>query len=257
MAEAEVNPFRSPNQENSQSDRRSWTRRLVGAALVLLLIVMLLAMIAPVHRGSGSRIAARRTSCKNNLRQIAIAIHNYESEHGTLPPAFTVDADGNPLHSWRVLILPYLELGELYKSIDLTKPWNDPANTEARKNTPVVFRCPSCDSGRSHTNYLANVGDKGSLVPGQGRSLKDFKDGTSESILAFEVGDDLSVEWMSPQDGNFETFRKVFDHRQMPHISAVNVAMADASCRSLEPTSDSELDYRPYFTIADGDKAKK
>ena len=69
--------------------------------------------------------------CANNLKQIALALRNYESVYHALPPAYTVDAEGKPLHSWRTLILPYLEQQALYDKIDLSKPWDDPANKEA------------------------------------------------------------------------------------------------------------------------------
>src|SRR5204863_3233790 len=71
----------------------------IGAVLIALLL-------PPVSRG---REGARRSQCKNNLKQIALALRQYEAEYHALPPAYTVDADGKPLHSWRTLILPYLD----------------------------------------------------------------------------------------------------------------------------------------------------
>ncbi len=70
----------------------------IGTVLVAL-------MLPSVRRG---REPARQVQCKNNLRNIALALRNYETEYHALPPAFTVDAEGKPLHSWRTLILPYL-----------------------------------------------------------------------------------------------------------------------------------------------------
>ena len=68
---------------------------------------------------------------------------NYEQAYNALPPAYTVDANGRPLHSWRTLILPYLEQESLYQTIDLSKPWNDPANARA-----VETAFPSFDALR-------------------------------------------------------------------------------------------------------------
>ena len=79
----------------------------------------------------------------SNLHQISIALQLYAAAHGGLPPAYTTDADGKPLHSWRTLILPYLEHQQLYESIDLAKPWDDPANAEACKAALSVYQCPS------------------------------------------------------------------------------------------------------------------
>ena len=75
----------------------------------------------------------------NNLKQIALALLNYEQAHHALPPAYTVDAQGRPLHSWRTLILPYLDQESLYQTIDLSKPWNDPANAKALETSLPFF----------------------------------------------------------------------------------------------------------------------
>ena len=83
------------------------------------------------------------TTLAQNLKQIELALFNYESTYHALPPAYTVDAEGNALHSWRTLILPYLDQTQLYEKIDLSKPWNDPVNAEAFNTRVPVFQCPS------------------------------------------------------------------------------------------------------------------
>ena len=60
----------------------------------------------------------------NKLRQIILAMHNYETADGALPAYANFDADGNPLLSWRVHMLPYLEQNELYNQFKLDEPWN-------------------------------------------------------------------------------------------------------------------------------------
>ncbi len=89
-----------------------------------------------------AREAARRMQCSNNMKQIALALHNYESVYKTLPPAFTVDANGNRLHSWRTLILPFIEQKSLYDNIDLSKPWDDPANAILQTVSIPTYACP-------------------------------------------------------------------------------------------------------------------
>src|SRR5437016_2000216 len=110
----------------SSGRRFKFVELLAGLAIFMLLIALLI----PATRSS-ARPAARRAQCVNNLKQIAQALLNYEQAYGALPPAYTVDAKGRPLHSWRTLILPYLEQEPLYRTIDLSKPWNDPANVRA------------------------------------------------------------------------------------------------------------------------------
>ena len=82
-----------------------------------------------------------------------------------LPPAYTVDAKGRPLHSWRTLILPYLEQEPLYQTIDLSKPWNDPANAKALETSLPVFRCPEAVGPQNTTTYLAIVAPNGCFIP--------------------------------------------------------------------------------------------
>src|SRR5262245_40148113 len=77
---------------------------LVGA---LCIIPILIALLLPAVQAA--REAARRTACANNLKQIGLAFQNYADAHGQFPPAYLADKDGKPMHSWRVLILPFME----------------------------------------------------------------------------------------------------------------------------------------------------
>ena len=95
-----------------------------------------------------------------------------------LPPAYTVDADGRPLHSWRTLILPYLEQEPLYQTIDLSKPWNDPANAKARRNRSSRFSLPRVGRAAEHDDL---PGDRCSewLLDSQGVSTPGGDHGRS------------------------------------------------------------------------------
>src|SRR6185369_10304139 len=121
---------------------------------------------------------SRRMQCSNNLRQIALALQNYESTYHALPPAYTVDAEGKPLHSWRTLLLPYLDQAPLYNTIDLSKPWDDPVNTKASNMPMPVYNCPSDVGPQTHTVYLASVGSTGCFCPTEPRRLSEITDGT-------------------------------------------------------------------------------
>ena len=71
-----------------------------------------------------ARGAARRSVSMNNLKQITLAMHGYHDVHKTFPPAYTTDAAGKPLLSWRVHILPYIERQDLYEQFHLDEPWD-------------------------------------------------------------------------------------------------------------------------------------
>ena len=101
-------------------------RRRSGVTWIEILIVLaslaaLVALFIPFSRmGSAGREPSRRSQCKNNLKQIGLALHNYHEKYQAFPPAYTVDATGKPLHSWRTLILPFVDQQALYDKIDLS-----------------------------------------------------------------------------------------------------------------------------------------
>ena len=70
----------------------------------LLFVILFVVYPQPIFY---AREAVRCQMCRNKMQQIGIALQKYHDQHGSFPPAYTVDADGNPLHSWRTLILPY------------------------------------------------------------------------------------------------------------------------------------------------------
>ncbi len=91
---------------------------------------------------------------------------NYESAFGTLPPAATFDKEGTPLLSWRVLLLPYLERGELYNQFHLDEAWDSPHNRPLADKMPRVFQCPSGELSQGLTIYEVIV-DPHSIFTGE------------------------------------------------------------------------------------------
>ncbi len=147
---------------------------VTAVGLVLLLIAILLPAV------TRSRNEARRINCRNNLKSIGLALHNYHEAYGAFPPAYTVDAEGNPLHSWRTLILPHfamLQIDEgLYEKIDFSKPWNDPANAEVFAARPYAYHCPSYVLTGGQTPYLAVVTANSCLRPTDPRPISEVTD---------------------------------------------------------------------------------
>src|SRR5687767_14136115 len=83
--------------------------RVASALIALVAIGLVLCCLIPAFMPAvGSRPPSKRTQCKNNLKQIALALHNYHDVYGSFPPAYIADKDGRPMHSWRVLLLPYI-----------------------------------------------------------------------------------------------------------------------------------------------------
>ena len=112
----------------------NWGCRLlfwIGAGICILLLI---ALLLPAVR-TGPR-ASCRMSCSNNLKQIALAMHNYHDVHGCFPPAYTTDENGRPMHSWRIFLLPYIEQQHLYDQYDFDQPWDSPHNMEVARQMP-------------------------------------------------------------------------------------------------------------------------
>jgi hypothetical protein len=223
---------------------------LVQVVVCLGIVVLLIALLLPISRSAPE--AKRRNTCLNNLKRIALALHNYHDVYQTFPPLYTVDTDGKPLHSWRTLILPYLEEGELYEKVDLSKPWDDPANAKVFKTGVSVYRCPKSEIEPNETPYLAIVAPDGIFQPNEPRPLSDVTDTTSNTIMLVEVPTDQSVPWMSPQDANEELFMAIGPNSNLSHAAGFMVALADGSVRFM----DAELPpdkRRALITIAGGD----
>ena len=170
------------------------------AAIPVLFICtgILVALLLPVIQAS--REAARRATCANNLKQIGLAMHTYHDAFGCFPPAYLPDEKGRPKHSWRVLILPFMEEGALYDQYDFNQPWNGPNNSALAARMPRVYRCPSeKENGPTLTSYLMVVGP-GAISDGPtARKMQDITDGLSNTIMVVEAARS-NVNWMQPQD---------------------------------------------------------
>ncbi len=131
---------------------------LIELLVVIAIIAILIALLLPAVQQA--REAARRTQCKNNLKQIGLALHSYHDSFRCFPYAQESSAKGFSAVSQ---ILPYLDQAPLYNLINFSVPQNDPANTPARMTELTVFRCPSdgpntLSAQGGGINYMANKG---------------------------------------------------------------------------------------------------
>ena len=206
----------------------------------LLALFLILPAMTPM-RSPYSR-SNRALQCSNNLKQISLALRNYHTHHGTFPPAYLADDSGKPMHSWRVLILPFLEQQQLYAQYDFSQPWDAPANAALGPAMPDVFRCPADSSRSPYTSYLAVVGDKAAWPPAEGRTRKQITDGPAKTLHVVEVqGGD--VHWMEPRDLDFASAAASMQPgpHQRYHYSKTrgsNVSMIDGSVHFLPDDTD-------------------
>ncbi len=158
--------------------------------------------------GQATLGAMKRTELnvvKNHLKQLALALHNYHDVNQHFPPAAIRDAQGRPLLSWRVMLLPYLEEGKLYKQFHLDEPW------DSEHNKPLIAKMPDVFTPRSirlraegKTTLLVPVGKQTIFGPKDGVPIRDITDGTSTTILIVDADEGQAVVWTRPDDLNVD-----------------------------------------------------
>ena len=241
-----------------QSDSR-WLARieeLTGIDWLVIASIMMILMALMLPATQHGSTPASRTMCKNNLKQIAIALHRYSEVHDAFPPAFTVDANGNRLHSWRTLILPYLEQSELYETIDLSKAWDHPANAEAYATTIASYRCPRLASPATDTTYVAVLAEGTVFRSTEPRSLNEIGRPLREKLMVVEVDSQEAVHWMSPYDGEWKFFLNMTEGSDLPHRFGVHGLFADGSVRFV-PVSDSISERNQWVSAESSAKSGK
>jgi prepilin-type processing-associated H-X9-DG protein len=235
------------------------------AVFFLILLALTCLLLPSVSR---AREAARRLQCANHLKNIAIALHNYHDMHGTFPPAYIPDAQGKPMHSWRVLILPFIEEQPLYDQYDFSEPWNGPNNKKlaGAAMAPSVYQCLSDPdvAGSAMTSYVAVVGPTTAWPDDKCRKLDDFGKTTDGTILVTEMANS-GIHWMEPRDVALENAVRGVNRDGPKGISSrhfllggyffqnelgVNMAMADGSVEFVpERISPSSLE--TLLTVSD------
>lgn len=241
------------------SYRRIGLLQAIGfsATFIGLLAFCLYAMFfLPPHKGS-------RFSCQSNLRQIAIALQLYHLRYGSLPPAYVADANGKPMHSWRVLILPFLERDDLYAKYRFDEPWDGPNNRQLIDLMPRVYACPG-QQGSPYTDFQAVIGPNTAWPGPIGRKMSEISDDRTSTVLVVEFTDGKTM-WTEPRDLAFDEAVRVLSspdqivrhggHWHRGHVTerylGHSVAMVDGPNLGLEGVV-SESRWSQLLTINDG-----
>ncbi len=187
---------------------------LVELLVVIAIIGILIALLLPAIQAA--RGAARRMSCKNNLAQLGLAVRNYESGYGNLPPGVTNpqgpirnEPKGNHI-GWIVHLLPYIEEETTFKNIDLEAGAYDEKNATVRTISISSFTCPSSRWGWGEelgwSNYAGchhdveapiDAENHGVLFLNSRISAEDIPDGTTHTIFIGEKLGETDLGWMS------------------------------------------------------------
>ncbi|WP_439631817.1 DUF1559 family PulG-like putative transporter [Gemmata sp.] len=199
-------------------------------------------------------------TAKNNVKQLALAMHNFESANGYLPGEVAGDKNKPFAWGWRLHVLPYLEQGPLYNKLDTTKPWDDPVNLKVLEEMPMpkVFEHPGRPAPKGHTYFRIfslPKGAKGTDLPlfeegKRGPRITDVTDGLSNTLMIVEAGE--AVPWYKPDvlayDGKLP----------LPQLGDKDAdlflaALADGSVRTFKPNKLGEKTLRALITRAGGE----
>jgi prepilin-type N-terminal cleavage/methylation domain-containing protein len=246
--------------------RRGFT--LIELLVVIAIIAILIALLLPAVQQA--REAARRTQCRNNLKQLGLALHNYLDTHRVFPPSNTSDVEqggwiGNPLsrhiHSWTSHLLPYLDQSPLYQRIDFNVSSLHPNNLPAGATQLAALKCPSytgpaVSADPNYTRYAPNYaltnyvamgattaghlygGNTGLFVPDgfmyplSKTSSRDITDGLSNTIAVAETREERHAAWID--GGTAAVMSMRYDAGNSPTYAGPQIA----------------LNYTPYFDYA-------
>lgn len=194
----------------------------------LLCAGILAALLLPAI--GAAREAARRAQSMNNLKMLTVALHNYHDTFQQLPPAVVTDANGTPLYSGRVLLLPFMDQAAVYDRFDKSKAWNSPENQAISDVSLKVFLDPSSTSGKqSRSDYVFVTGQGTMFEAGSRLRFGDITDGLSNTLMFIETSAGPS-SWAEPKEWDADTPLPPGNRKQV-----ILYAFADGSVRASPP----------------------
>lgn len=225
---------------------------LVELLVVIAIIGVLVGLLLPAVQAA--RESARQTQCRNNLKQIGLAIESYQHAKEVYPPSSTHDVtihwDLLEQHSWASLILPYLEQDNLEDTIDYTQRIRHPTNLPTAATLVSAYLCPTY-TGAKYTllqgeefaisNYVAfgssDVGHiwgesfkpDGVIFPQSDIRPAEITDGLSNTVFIAESREEKYRVWMDGLTASVTALR--FDESNPPSYAGTEIA----------------LNYAPYF----------
>ena len=231
---------------------------LIELLVVIAIMAMLVGLLLPAVQRV--REAAARTKCLNNLKQIALGLHNHLAARGTFPPGGVEwrppgDTTKRQL-AWSAFLLPFLEQDALYRRLDLSVPFDCPQNAPAAATVLPVYLCPAArrdnpiSEGRGATDYGGLYGEritspnnppKGAMIYDRSFTVADIPDGTSTTIFVGEDTHGPGMQWINAAN----LFDQAFVINTAPafendlwsdHPGGVQVAFGDGSARFLRQT---------------------
>ncbi|QEG23049.1 DUF1559 family PulG-like putative transporter [Mariniblastus fucicola] len=186
--------------------KRNGTRVTMSASELTKDLDRLAKVLAPQVKAA--RAAAIKTQTKNMLRQLILGMLNYESAHRHFPTQYNVDADGKPLLSWRVHILPFLNQMELYEQFNLEEPWDSEQNLKLVSKMPMTYWDPRGEAfelnKEGKTIFQVPAGEGLVFNAANKTGFGDLTDGSSNTISIVAMPPEQAVPWTKPVDWNVD-----------------------------------------------------
>ena len=187
---------------------RKHFQRLATALVVIWGCLILTWLLLPTEN---VRPEARASQCRNNLKQLALALRNYHDKYESFPPVYVTDSEGRPMHSWRVLLLPfwgYSNWNAIYERYRFDEPWNGPNNSLLHREVIEAYSCPSDGGGYQSrwTSYLAISGPSTIWRHDALVRLEDITDQQATTLCLVEVANS-GIHWMEPRDLTLDSLR--------------------------------------------------
>jgi hypothetical protein len=232
--------------------------------VVLLIVVLIVAgvvvLLMPAVRSGPSQ---NRVRCFENLRNIGLAIHHYRDKYGCYPPAYIVDKQEQRMHSWRALLLEFLDTN-LYHKYDFSRPWNSPGNLAVARmlKDDRPYHCPT--EGRDNPTWTSYVMLAGPTAFGNasiGHKPEEITDGSAHTLAVVEMSPS-GILWTAPYDLNVsEMSFKINDAKGVGprscHHGGANVLFVDCDVRFIcSDNEDIEKIMKGLATINGGENVK-
>jgi hypothetical protein len=192
----------------------------VKGALLWMGLLLLVGLLVASCLATSSGGPSSRGFCVSHLRDIGAALLDHQAKEGSLPPARIVGKDGQPWHSWRVLILPRLGMEGLYRQYRFNEPWDGPNNSKLLARQPL-YTCPLQYAGPPATSYFALLGPSSPWE--QAETTATWS--TNEPPRALVVEMPSNVPWMMPQDITIEEFCSQMDISSGQSTGSIHTAL--------------------------------
>jgi hypothetical protein len=225
---------------HARDARMKITKRFLPfSALMLIVVISSWAMVSKVIIDQRPEDWTTITSFLK-LKEISLGMHKYHAEHGRLPLAAVFAENGKPLLSWRVLLLPYIEQGKLYRQFKMNEAWDSPHNIKLLPNIPNTYSpVEEFPPHEAFTTFYQIFVGKGTPFEGRnGLRLEDVRSRLDNTFLIVEAAN--AVPWTKPEDLPYD------ETEPLPKLGGLHkgffyASLLDSSARTVSQKTDERV----------------